>query len=207
MQFLPVDDRPTSVRRSIPPHSETNPEKKSSMHNVARARRGSGFTTYCQRNGRSARYDQTIIFVLSHSHGANMTIQARRKRKIAGITNAAAVRTLLSRQSRLIKRNRNLETDHRFRCGDARRNSIFQKISRTRAAVQSGRTPKFPNQNSTKPSSSWSHPGLRWITRAIDPPGKKRPVISATKMVAGMKETPSNFATWRRILRGPITSQ
>src|SRR5204862_7840272 len=44
-----------------------------------------------QRKGRTIKYDQMISLILSHSHGAVLTKQAKTKRTTAGVTKASDV--------------------------------------------------------------------------------------------------------------------
>src|SRR5205823_8648693 len=136
-----------------------------------------------------------MILVLSHSHGANITKQASRKRPTAGMTKAAVIRTLSCRQSRLANRHRYLQKYHHFPSNIGRCKSILQKVRNSNARTQSGRTPKLPNQNSKKPSSSCSQPARKWMTCAIDPLPENKPVTSAKKIVAGRKEDAKSLAT------------
>ena len=101
-----------------------------------------------------------MIFVLSQSHGANITTQAIKNISRAGATKATAFRV-----ARLEEKRRAASTS--------------QKISNT------GRKPKFSNQNWKKPLFSCIQPGFRCTTPAAPWLGWKSPVTNPTQTVAG----------------------
>ena len=68
---------------------DTKPEKNSAQQLSARAHFGQRAMRCVHKNGSTTRYDQTMIFVLSHSHGANFTKQQSTNAPTAGKTNSA----------------------------------------------------------------------------------------------------------------------
>ena len=83
----------------MPPSVETNPDQKRTKQPSARAHSGHRPMIRVQRLGRIARYDQSMILVLSHSHGANFTKQHTRKANSAGKTTLRSQTASFSRSS------------------------------------------------------------------------------------------------------------
>src|ERR1043166_3364339 len=69
------------------------PEPKSATQTTARTGKAQWETISVQTNGRTIKYAQMISLMLSHSHGAVLTRQAKTKRATAGTTNAKAAET------------------------------------------------------------------------------------------------------------------